>query len=403
MKKATIIKSFLPGILILFIVFGIISFPGEAVNSARVGMNIWLNTLVPSLLPFLIFANILISLKLIDLFGLFLEPITRFLFNVPGKGSLVFAMSITSGYPIGSKLTAQLREKKEVTKYEAQRLASFCSTSGPLFLMGAVGIGMFKNPHIGYFIALTHYLSALTVGIIFRNYGKKLENNYNLNKKTNIIDEIKNIIILKNKENKNFYTILGDAVKDGINTILMVGGFVIIFAVIFKILKVVKFIDIITNFLFILLNNFNISKEIIYSSISGLFEITIGCNNVSLCQDTSLILKISLCSFIISFSGISILAQSCNFLNKTDINISIYIISKFIHAVIAFIYSYLLYPIFQKNIDITAFHNNISYLNYINGIFPKILYYNNIILMSCIIIYIMSYINPKSLKNKGID
>jgi len=52
-------------------------------------------------------------------------------------------------------------------------LPSFCSTSGPLFMIGAVAVGMFKNPLLGPLIALSHYLGALTVGLIFRFYGIK--------------------------------------------------------------------------------------------------------------------------------------------------------------------------------------------------------------------------------------
>ena len=35
--------------------------------------------------------------------------------------------------------------QKEISKFETQRLVSFCSTSGPLFIVGAVATGMFKN------------------------------------------------------------------------------------------------------------------------------------------------------------------------------------------------------------------------------------------------------------------
>ncbi|SHJ58726.1 sporulation integral membrane protein YlbJ [Tepidibacter formicigenes] len=400
MKKNALIKSLLPGIIVLFFICGVVAFPKDAVESARIGMNITLNILVPSLLPFLIGANLLINLKIIDMVGLFLERITRYLFNVPGKGSLVFAMSIISGYPIGSKLTSQLRENKEISNYEAQRLASFCSTSGPLFMVGSVGIGMFNSSKIGYFIALCHYLGALTVGFMFRNYGRKLENNCRFKKNINIIEEIKKIIIFKNSENKGFYTILGDAVRSGINTILVVGGFVIIFSVVFKILSVLKFIDIISNVIFILLYPFNIPEDIIHAFISGLFEITIGCNNISLSYGVPLILKISLCTFVISFSGISILAQCSNFLSKTDINIYLYILSKFLHGILAFIYCYLLYPFFKNTLNITTFYNSIYYKIYTNRIYPEISYYNTIFLIICLIIYVFSYMNITKRKYK---
>ncbi len=401
MKKWVMLQFFLPGIIVLFLIWGIIAFPKDAVDSARIGMTIWLNILVPSLLPFLIGAHLLIHLKIIDIIGLFFEPIARRLFNVPGKSSLVFAMSITSGYPIGSKLTAELREKKEITKWEAQRLASFCSTSGPLFIVGSVAVGMFKNYRIGYFIALCHYLGALTVGLLFRNYGVKFEKKDIFKKKINIMEEIKKIVLSRNKEDKGFYIILAEAVKSGINTVLAVGGFVILFSVVFRILSVLKCIQGLTNAFFFLLYPFHIPKEVIYAFISGLFEITIGCNNVSLCHNASFLFKVALCTFIISFSGLSILAQCSSFLGKTDINISIYILSKFLHGILAFTYCYVLYPLFKNNLNITTFYPSIYNPLYTHSIGTKIIFFNKILFFFSFIIYIFSYIKDIPQKNKG--
>ena len=73
------------------------------------------------------------------------------------------AISTVSGYPIGAKLASELRNNNEISRYEAQRLVSFCSTSGPLFMVGAVAIGMFNNPTIGYIMLICHYLGSLTL------------------------------------------------------------------------------------------------------------------------------------------------------------------------------------------------------------------------------------------------
>jgi sporulation integral membrane protein YlbJ len=359
MKNSKLLSSILPGIIVLFFIMSIVIFPKESIESAIVGMNICINILIPSLLPFLIGANLLINLKVMDILGVFLEKPSRILFNVPGKSSLIFAISILSGYPIGSKLTSNLRQNNQISKVEAQRLASFCSTSGPLFIVGSVGIGMFNNSKIGYFILLCHYIGALSIGILFRFYNTSSDiKSYNSN--TSILTRLKKIIFYEDEE-KGFYSIFGDSVRNGINTILVVCGFVIVFSVLFKILTVLKFIDLISSILFVFFHPFNISIEVIQAFISGLFEITIGCNNVSLLSGTSLIFKISICTFIISFSGISILAQCCNFLSHTDINIPLYIFGKLLHGVNSFLLCYILYPIFKNTLDIQTFNNSIFY------------------------------------------
>lgn len=129
MKNSRLLTSILPGIIVLFFIISIVVFPKESIESALVGMNICTDILIPSLLPFLIEPNLLINLKIIDILGIFLEKPSRILFNVPGKSSLIFAISILSGYPIGSKLISNLRQNNEISRVEAQRLSSFCSTS----------------------------------------------------------------------------------------------------------------------------------------------------------------------------------------------------------------------------------------------------------------------------------
>ena len=142
-------------------------------NSSKRRINIWVNVLIPSLLPFIIGANLVIDLKVVDIIGYIINPIARFIFNVSGKSALVFAISTVSGYPVGAKLASELRNQKQISKFEAQRLVSFCSTSGPLFIIGAVATGMFKNPSLGYLMLICHYLGSISVGILFRNYGKE--------------------------------------------------------------------------------------------------------------------------------------------------------------------------------------------------------------------------------------
>ena len=185
MKKNQTILFFLPVIVVLFLIVGIIIFPQEAIKSAKEGLNIWVNVLIPSLLPFIIGANLVVDLKIVDLVGMIINPVTKFIFNVSGKSALVFVISTVSGYPVGAKLAYDLRINSQISKSEAQRLVSFCSTSGPLFIIGAVAVGMFKNASLGYLMILCHYLGSISVGIIFRNYGKERLSSPKYNIKTN--------------------------------------------------------------------------------------------------------------------------------------------------------------------------------------------------------------------------
>ena len=88
------------------------------------------------------------------------------LFNVNGKGSFAFIMGIISGYPIGAKIAANFRKNNICSKEECERLLSFTNNSGPLFIIGTVGISMFGNTIIGILLFVTHLLASITVSLL---------------------------------------------------------------------------------------------------------------------------------------------------------------------------------------------------------------------------------------------
>lgn len=90
------------------------------------------------------------------------------IFNVPGCGAYAMLMGIISGYPIGAKIVTNFRENGMCSKEECERLLAFTNNSGPLFIIGTVGISMFYNSLIGVLLFITHLLACLTVGFIFR-------------------------------------------------------------------------------------------------------------------------------------------------------------------------------------------------------------------------------------------
>ena len=81
-------------------------------------------------------------------------------------------MGLISGYPVGAKVAANLRDKDICSKEECERLLSFTNNSGPLFIIGTVGITMFGSTEIGILLFITHLLASLTVGILFRFWKK---------------------------------------------------------------------------------------------------------------------------------------------------------------------------------------------------------------------------------------
>lgn len=347
--KRSDISTFMYSIIFCILVFFIIKFPGEAFAASLDGLMLWFNVVCPALLPFFICVEILIGLGIVSLFGSIFMPLMGPIFNVPGEGSFGFFMSISSGYPVGAKITAELRNKNICTLVEGQRLLSLCSTSGPLFIIGAVSTGIMKNPALGFFLAIAHYLSAITIGLIMRFY-KKEKAPENRKYKSN---PIAHMMEYRRKDGRNMGMLMRDAIKSGIDMILMIGGFIIFFSVITGMLKISGFLEWFSICLSRAIPLDTITPDIISGFLIGFLEVTNGAKACASLQ-VPLIYKVIMVSFMIGFGGLSINAQVMSITSGTDLKFGIYFIFKLLQGFMAAVYSYLIISRFS-NLEVFKF------------------------------------------------
>ena len=164
MKKYSIILS----IFVVFVIINMVIFPDLYISQTLNGITAWAFNVLPSVLPFIFLTKVLSQLGTVEKFSnIFSMPCEK-LFKAHAVSSYVFLMSIISGYPVGAKMTADLYESGKITKNDAFKMTSFCSTSGPMFIIGAVGIGMLKNATFGYIIMISHIIGALLNGLLYR-------------------------------------------------------------------------------------------------------------------------------------------------------------------------------------------------------------------------------------------
>jgi len=331
-------------ICIITLAAGMIIQPRTVYQGALTGINLWFNIVFPSLLPFLVISDLLLSFGMVHFLGALMEPLMRPLFNVPGSGSFVMAVGYTSGCPIGAMLTARLRSQRLCTRIEAERLVSFTNNSSPLFMLAAVAVGMLNKPELGPIIAAAHYTSNLTLGLILRFYGKNdpekiaapTEKGFPL---ARAFSELFRIYRLENRPPGK---IIGDAVKNSISSLLNIGGFIIIFAVLIQLLKQSGFIDFIAGKLGLVLVPLGFSSSILPSLTSGLIEMTIGAK-LAAASEAPLLQQLMVIAIILAWSGISIHAQVASVISETDIRMRPFILIRIAHAFLAAIYTNLFF------------------------------------------------------------
>lgn len=339
-KKSCVLylrKLVLPLLISLFILC-LILFSETAVSSARKGLSLWFDVVFPSLFPFFVASEILSMTGFTRVIGVLLEPVMRPLFNVPGCGSFAFAMGITSGYPVGAKITAAMRDEKLLTRVEAERLLAFTNNSGPLFIVGAVSVGMLGKPEMGIFLLVCHILACITVGLVFRFYKRNSRGtpaNYH-----NLLPRFrKELAAMRKNLTSNIGGVLGDAVKNSIATLLSIGGFIILFSVIINLLLKMGLIDFLSGAAALALAPMGVGHELITPLISGFFEITTGAS-MACGANAELGSRLTAVSMVIGWAGLSVHSQVYSIISKTDISIKPYLAGKFLQGAVAGLYTF---------------------------------------------------------------
>ncbi len=115
-------------------------------------------------------SSLCVALGLIQGPGRLLEKVMYPLFHVGGACSGAFLLGILGGYPVGARTAIELYEKGLCSRTEAERMLSFCNNSGPAFILGVVGAGIFSSSRTGLWLYLVHVTASVLVGLLFRFY-----------------------------------------------------------------------------------------------------------------------------------------------------------------------------------------------------------------------------------------
>jgi len=329
------IKKYIIPIIFIMIMMCLVIFSQDVFNSAYTGLMLWVNNIVPSLFPFLICLNVLTNTNILQIIGKLLEPVIRPFFNIPGNGAFAIIMGMCSGYPVGAKFAASLREKNQCSKTEGERILAFTNTSGPLFIIGAVGIGMFGDGKLGTLFLITHIISALLVGIIFRFY--KFNHNTQIYKKELHSSSNQNTSSIKTKT-PPLGNLIGEAIKNSISTLLLICGFIVFFEVLGTILDSIGVTNIISktvcNILSTLGFSTELTNEISAGCFKGLLEITSGLKILSTATIDYKIL-FTIIAIILGFGGLSVHMQVASIISATDLSLKPYLLGKTLHGIFA--------------------------------------------------------------------
>lgn len=320
---------------ILLMLYGLICLPTESVSAAKEGVDLCVNVILPSLFPFFVLSTLLVDMGFVATLGHLMEKIMQPLFRVNGSCAGAFLLGILGGYPVGARTAISLYQSGACSKGEAERLLSFCNNSGPAFILGVVGAGIFSSSQVGIWLYLAHITASVLVGILFRRYGDQT-------------DCPSNVKIMSTKAG-SFIEVFPEAVKSGFSGTLNICGFVIFFTVLIRMLFRSGFLPFLTT----LFAATGLHESILESLLTGLIEMTSGVWSL---RDMAGDMGDQLCmaAFILGWAGLSVHCQVLSFIGNSGISAKTYFLGKLLHGIISAILMGILSSILSNHTPLSS-------------------------------------------------
>ncbi|MBW9170839.1 sporulation integral membrane protein YlbJ [Clostridium estertheticum] len=330
------------------IIVQIILAPNICIQYTISGAKLFFNAIFPSLFPFLVVINIIIGYDGIHIYSKLLGNLICRPLKLPKECNFALLVSVLCGYPLGARYTCDLYEKNIIDLNSCERLLNIASNASPLFILGSVGTAMMFNPKLGYILLLSNILSCIFMGLIIpsKDYAFKIKyrgSNFSKAESSSL----------------NIGIILKNSIEDAIKNTLSIGGFIVIFSVITGIIKDNVIFNIVINKLSLIIGA---SSNFIEGILLGMLEMTNGCYLIS-SSHSNLYVKLPVLSFLIAFSGLSIISQVYSYTYKYTVSIKKYITRKFFQGIISSILTIILYYIFLNISSIFTFNNMSLYKN----------------------------------------
>ena len=296
---------------------GLVAAPGEAITGAKNGLTLCFNVIVPSLFPFFVLSSLVVDLGLAAYLGRALEGLMRPLFRVSGSCAAAVALGFIGGYPVGARTALQLFQQGLCTKTEAERLLSFCNNSGPAFILGVVGAGVFGDSRVGLLLYLTHALASLIVGLLFRFYGGQDARQSSRSSRAKPIQAV------------TVPAAFTGAVTRSLQSTLNICAFVVFFSVVLQLLTAYGVFTALARLLALA----GFQAEWARRLVAGLLELSSGVS--SLRGEAQLMGRVSMAAFMLGWAGLSVHCQVLSFLVDSGLSARTYLAGKLCHGLIA--------------------------------------------------------------------
>lgn len=299
--------------MLIFVIFLSLIFYPDIIHQELIdSLTVFFTTLFPSIFPFFLIGNLLISYHFIDTINLFFGKIITKLFHTGSNASFILIMSMLSGFPSGAKYIRDLFDRNLITLNQANYLITFTHFANPLFVLTTCS-SLFYEKKIPYFILISMYLSNILIGILTRP--KKRQ-------------EMESTLTISYQKISSFSEAFTSSLKNTLEILVMILGNTCFFYLVSKL--VTTFIPV---------------GPFFTSLVNGFFDLTKGITSLSFLNTTILLKGMLVLSFI-SFGGINIHMQVLNMIQNTKIKYLNFLLGRIAQASISALLFFILYYLF---------------------------------------------------------
>ena len=283
------------------------------------GIALWAKVVLPALFPFLVLTAWIARSGMADGLGRKPSPLLRRC-GLPAASAGAFLLSIVSGYPVGSRVVADLQRRGEIGRADAEKLSILCSTSGPMFILGSVGNAMFGGGKAGAVLLSAHLFGVLAIALpvlLFRKRSAAAEPSPSPAAQRSAARAI------RAPQARAPSDTLGETVREAVLSVLCVGGFIALANVALCAAEDLLLLAPLRALAELCLCPFG-AQACAEGIVYGLIEATRGCAALAAADAAGL----PFAAFAITFGGASILAQQLAFLRPVGVRAGRFIAVK---------------------------------------------------------------------------
>ncbi len=298
----------------------LISDTQTASEAVRRALSICSGVILPSLLPFFFISGIISALGIPEALASIAHRPLSLIFGLSGYACAPLLLGLLGGYPIGAAAISELVNSNKLSAKEGEALLPVCNNTGPAFIIGAVGGGIFASARVGILLYAVHILSALILALIFRH---KNTCSYDLPE--------------QKPHDIGLVAVLPLSVRSAVEKSLSICGFVIFFSVLSSLLDVLGLLSSAA-----LAMNKYLSLEVGFcrSLILGIMELGGGIASMSSLSPAPL--SYALAAFVLGFGSLSVHCQTLALVSPAKIRCVRHFAGRIVHGALSALLTYFL-------------------------------------------------------------